>query len=258
MRTASPAPMALCLVLVVASHAVAQDPSSQLWGDLGLVFPRENASWLFTGDLKPKVQFSGDEKWAKLDLQGSAVYQAPKLFDLFGDLVVGYTVQNNDVETLELVPRVGISLHLISDVRDVQPAGRFAKRVGLATTARLEHRHFWYYGSGATEDYSNDWRFRLRLEMRVGLNRADRSRSGTWFLFADAEAFIPLGDRNPETFANLWRFRVGPGLRSSHDWLFELLYIHDITRNTLKDDFHSDVNAIDLRATHYLGLPGGS
>jgi len=250
--------MALCLLLLVPSRAAAQDPSGQLWGDMGIVFPHKNAAWLFASDLKPKIQFSGEEKWAKLDLQATAIYQAPKLFDLSGDLVAGYTVQNNDVETLELAPRVGISLHLISDVRDVQPAGRFAKRVGLATTARLEHRHFWYYGSGATQDYSSDWRVRLRLETRIGLNSADRSQSGTWFLFADAEAFIPLGDRNPETFANEWRFRVGPGLRFSYAWRFELLYIHDITRNTLRDDFDADVNAIDLRATHYLGQPRGS
>ena len=250
--------LAVFPLLALPLGAAGQDPSAQLWGDLGLVLPRKNAEWLFSVDAKPEVQFSGSEKWWKVNLQPMAVYQAPRLFDLVGDLMLGFTQQNDDVETLELVPRVGIRVHLISDVRDVRPVGRVAQRIGLATTARLEHRHFWYYGSGAPTGSSNDWRLRLRLETRIGLNDSDRSRPGTWFLFADAEAFIPLDDRNPETFATEWRFRIGLGLRSSHDWQFDFLLIHDITRNTLQDSFGADVNAIDLRATHYLGESSGS
>ena len=248
----------LILVAAAPGRACAQEPadeptpSGQIWGDFRMVWPADAGTWLFHLDLKPKVQFSGSERWAKFDVAPAAVYQAPKLLDLIGDVVAGYTVQNDDVETLELVPRIGARLHLVSDVRDVRPAGRLAKRVGLATTVRLEHRHFWYYGSGATEPYSNDWRFRARLETRIGLNRGDRSQSGTWYLFADAEAFVPLGDRNPETFAEKWRFRVGPGLTANRAWRFEFLYIHDITRNTLRDDFDASVNAIDLRAHRFF------
>jgi len=33
---------------------------------------------------------------------------------------------------------------------------------------------------------------------------------------------------------------------------FELLYIRDITRNTLEEDFENSVNAIDLRAKRYF------
>ena len=257
MRAISFALLVSCVTAILPRIAAAQDTSSQLWGDFGLVLPQENAAWLYSVDLKPKVQLEGAEKWWQVDVRPMIVYQGPKLFDLVGDLGVGYTKQNDEVESLELSPRVGVRVHLISDVRDVHAVGRVAQRIGLATTARLEYRHYWYYGSGATEDSSSDWRFRLMLETRIGLNNVDRSRPGTWFLFADAEAFITLGDRNPETFAEQWRFRIGPGFRSSHDWQFELLYIHDITRNTLKDDFDADVNAIDLRATHYLGYTGG-
>jgi hypothetical protein len=249
---------ALILIAAIPGRACAQEPtddptpSGQIWGDFRMVWPDERGTWLFRLDLKPKVQFSGAEKWAEFTVVPAAVYQAPKFLDLIGDIVAGYTVQNDDVETLELAPRIGARVHLISDVRDVRPAGRFAKRVGLATTLRLEHRHFWYYGSGATEDYSNDWRFRARLEIRVGLNDADRSRSGAWYVLADAEAFVSLGDQNPETFAEKWRFRVGPGLTANRAWRFELLYIHDITRNTLRDDFDASVNAIDLRAHRFF------
>lgn len=247
----------LILIAAVPGRASAQDsneptPSGQAWGDFRMVWPDQEEEWLFRLDLKPLVQFSGDQKWAEFAVVPAAVYQAPKFLDLIGDVVAAYTVQNDDVETLELAPRIGARVHLISDVRDVRPAGHFAKRVGLATTLRLEHRHFWYYGSGTTDDYSNDWRFRARLETRIGLNRADRSQSGTWYLFADAEAFVTLGDPNPETFAEKWRFRVGPGLTANRAWRFELLYIHDITRNTLRDDFDASVNAIDLRAHRYF------
>ncbi len=247
----------LILIAAIPGRASAQDsddpaPSGQIWGDFRMVWPDDEGAWLFRIDLKPKVQFSGSEKWAKIVIDPAVEYSALRLLDLLGDLSVSYTVQNDDVETLELVPRIGARLHLISDVRDVRPAGRLAKRVGLATTVRLEHRHFWYYGSGSTEPYSNDWRLRIRLATRVGLNDADRSRSGAWYVLADAEAFVSLGDQNPETFAEKWRFRVGPGLTANRAWRFELLYIHDITRNTLRDDFDASVNAIDLRAHRFF------
>jgi len=217
----------LILIAAIPGRASAQDsddpaPSGQIWGDFRMVWPDDEGAWLFRIDLKPKVQFSGSEKWAKIVIDPAVEYSALRLLDLLGDLSVSYT----------LVPRIGARLHLISDVRDVRPAGRLAKRVGLATTVRLEHRHFWYYGSGSTEPYSNDWRLRIRLATRVGLNDADRSRSGAWYVLADAEAFVSLGDQNPGRF--------------------ELLYIHDITRNTLRDDFDASVNAIDLRAHRFF------
>ena len=82
--------------------------------------------------------------------------------------------------------------------------------------------------------------------------RVVRSLPGTWYLFGDAEALVSLGDENPETFAENWRFRVGPGLTANRAWRFELLYIHDITRNTLRDDFDASVNAIGLRAHRFF------
>jgi len=69
---------------------------------------------------------------------------------------------------------------------------------------------------------------------------------------SDAEAFVTLGDQNPETFAEKWRFRVGPGLTANQAWRFEFQYIIDITRNTLRDDFDASVSAIDLRAHRFL------
>jgi len=245
------ATLALVLLLALPMRASAQDASGQVWGDLRLLFPQKNDVWLLYADVGPKLQVSGDDRWAKIVFNPAAEYSALDLVDLTGDVSVSYTVQNDDVETLELVPRIGARLHLISDIRDVRPAGRFAKRVGLGTEVRLEHRHFWYYGSGATEPYSADWRLRIRLGARVGINHADRSRPGTWYLFADAEAFVPLDDQNPETFTTKWRFRVGPGVVVDRAWHLELLYIRDISRNTMEEEFENSVNAIDLRAKLY-------
>ncbi|MGW8282676.1 MAG: DUF2490 domain-containing protein [Gemmatimonadota bacterium] len=246
----------VCL-LVRPRSLVAQDPSGQLWGDLEFVWPRHDAAWLFATDLKPEIQFSGDDRWAELEVETSAVYRGPRLFDLSGDVSVGYSVQNDDVETLELAPRVGITVHLISDVTDIRRAGQLAQRVGLATTVRLENRNFWYFGSGATQSYSNDWRLRFRVETRIGINRADRTQPGTWFLYADAEAFVTLGEANQETYAEKWQIRVGPGLRFTEGWRFGLLYVRDVTRNTIQSDYDTSVNAVELRATRYLGLNGG-
>ena len=44
---------------------------------------------------------------------------------------------------------------------------------------------------------------------------------------------------------------MGPGLTTSRSRRLELLYIHDIASNTLKDDFDADMKAIDLRTKLY-------
>ena len=69
----------------------------------------------------------------------------------------------------------------------------------------------------------------------------------TWYLLANAEAFVNLGEPTPETFNSRWRIRTGPGHRLNRGWRLELLYLLENTRDTLEGDFKGSVNAIDLR-----------
>lgn len=231
-------------------QARAQDDSAttQIWANLTLGFPSGNRKWFFEVDFEPKVQVSGPEKWTGLTVNGLADFRPLRWLDLTADLSVDYTVQSNDLQTFSLVPRIGAALHIFSNIRETGFIGEKVKRLGVATLLRLEYRNFWYYGSAAEQNYESSWRFRVRMDIRLGLNRADRSLPKTWYLFADAEAFVNLGQPIEETFNSRWRIRIGPGYRLNRGWRFEVLYLFEETRNTLEGDFERSVNAVDLRA----------
>jgi hypothetical protein len=234
------------------STAHAQETSTQTWANVVLALPQKHDPWYFEIDVEPKVQVRGAEKWANTDVTPLVEFYPFQWLDVSGELTGGFTAQNDDVRTWELTPKLGARLHLISHVRELQRVGEFASRLGLAAFFRIEDRNFWYSGSGASESFSSEWRFRARLETRTGLNRAQRSLAGTWYLFADAEVFVPLGDENPETFASKWRVRLGPGYTLSARWRFELLYIREGARNTLQEDFETDLHILNLRFRHYF------
>jgi hypothetical protein len=237
---------------VSTGTAHGQEASNQIWANVILALPQKSDNWYFEIDVEPKLQVKGDQKWANTDATGLVEFYPFRWLDVTGELVGGFTVQNDDVQTLELTPKLGLRLHLISNIRELPKVGQFASRLGLALLLRIEDRNFWYFGTGAVEDFSSEWRFRPRLEVRFGINRADRSVPGTWYLFTDAEAFVPLNDKTQETFATKWRFRIGPGYTLNSKWRFELLYIRDGARNTLEEDFWTDVHIVDFRFRHYF------
>jgi len=230
--------------------ARAQDdgPTTQIWAKMTLGFPTQNPKWFNELDFKPKVQVSGPERWAGTTIDARAFYRPLHWLDLIGDVSVDYTAQSNDLQIFSIVPRIGAAFHILSNIRETGFVGEQVKRLGLSTLLRLEYRNSWYSGSADDETYESSWRFRLRGAMRLGLNRADRSMPHTWYLFADAEAFVNLGEPIEETFNSRWGVRIGPGYRLNRGWRFELLYVFDQTRNTLEDNFTRSNNAIDLRA----------
>jgi len=80
----------LILIAAIPGRASAQDsddpaPSGQIWGDFRMVWPDDEGAWLFRIDLKPKVQFSGSEKWAKIVIDPAVEYSALRLLDLLGN-----------------------------------------------------------------------------------------------------------------------------------------------------------------------------
>jgi hypothetical protein len=240
----------LSLTPAGAGVLAAQDDSAttQLWANMTLGIPGSSPTWFYEIDFEPKVQIEGPEKWTGTTLNALADYRPLHWLDLTGDLSVDYTIQSNDLQTFSLVPRIGAAFHILSNIRETGFVSEKVKRLGMATLLRLEWRNFWYSGSAAEESYESSWRFRIRYDIRLGLNRADRSMPNTWYLFADAEAFVNLGDPVEETFNSRWRVRGGPGYRLNRGWRFELLYMFEETRNTLEGDFERSNNAIDLRA----------
>lgn len=242
----------LSLAPISAGDLRAQDddPTTQLWAHMILGLRNDNPKWFYQFEFVPRAQVSGPEKWASTAIDALAEYRPVHWLDLLGDVNVRYTVQNDDLQSLSITPRIGALLHILSNIRETGFISEKVQRLGLATLLRLEFRNFWYTGSAAEQDYDSSWRFRIRLDVRLGLNRADRSMPKTWYLFTDAEAFVDIGEAIEETVHSRWRIRIGPGYRLNRGWRFEVLYILENSRNTFEGDFERTNNAIDLRAAY--------
>ena len=233
-------PFLLCQAAV---EVPAQTTSGQIWANFTLDHPK-GERLVFEVDLEPKAQFSGDDTWRGVDLTPAVEYYPNRWMDLVGETAIARTRQSNDVSSFEVTPRVGVRLHLLSQLRTMRPGPRPLGRVSVANLSRVEWRNFWYSDDTPS---SHETRLRNRLELKVGLNHKELSLDKTIYLIADVEIFVPLSDDVPERFATKRRTRAGLGYRRDPKWRFEVLYIRDGTRATGEGSFATAANIVDFR-----------
>jgi hypothetical protein len=201
-------------------------------------------------DFEPKVllERSEDEPgWRNLDVTPNVEYSPTGWLDLVGEATIGYTRQTDDVDSVELSPRVGVRIHLLSRYTDAVIRRRELspkRRLVVRDLLRVESRNLIYGGAGSGSDSSV--RFRNRLEFLVPLNKQKLTEDGAAYLLADWEWFIPLNEPE-ERFANRQRIRTGLGYRRNSSWRYEVLYMWTRSRNTVEDGFATSDNIIDVR-----------
>jgi hypothetical protein len=156
---------------------------------------------------------------------------------------VGGTEQSNDLNSTEVTPRIGLRLHLLSNLRQAIVKERQPKRrLVLRDLARVEWRNLYY---STDKPDSSTVRFRNRFETLWSINRQRITDDGAAYLSADWERFIPV-DEPAERFANRQRIRAGLGYRRTFAWRFEAMYVWNRSRNTLGEPFTTTDHAIDL------------
>lgn len=231
-------------LLLTASFAVGQT-STQLWANVVLDYPNGKTS-LFELDIEPKTQISSGDRWRSLDLTPLVAYYPARWLDLEAELDVGRTHEFEGINTWQVTPRLGFRLNILSTLREERGAPLFQvfERVKLATLVRFEYRNFYYSDSTPS---SHQWRFRARLESKIGINHVDLSLDRTLYGIADLEGFVPFGGDVTERFASKVRGRVGLGYRFGYGWRAEILYIRDSNRATQEDPFGTDANILDLK-----------
>jgi hypothetical protein len=161
---------ALVAVLLVAFSGASAEAQTtgQLWGNLTLNWVKSQQI-TYELDLEPKLLVyapEGESGWANLDLTPNVEYSAKRWLDLSAEATTGYTKQTDDVNTIELSPRVGARFHLFSRglptygprVRELQPG----RRLTIRDLVRFESRNLFYRGSGSGSSFTV--RFRNRLD----------------------------------------------------------------------------------------------
>jgi hypothetical protein len=240
--------------LVAAAPVVAQDASEepdktsgQLWLTFRTLKPLENKQWVMHFDARTNGN-QGARTFASLDARTRVNFYPLSWLDLSPEIVLRYAHQREDLNTFTATPRVGVRFRLPHVQRVLNRERVPLRRFDFAVLLRLEWRNV-FYGDGIS---NSSWRARARAEGKVPLNHENMSVDKTVYLRGDAEAFIPLGDETPETFASRWRFRAGAGYRFSFAWRIEALGIWQTSRNTLEDDFGTTEFVLNLRLNHYF------
>ena len=237
-----------CCLLAGPAAGLAQT-DLQLWGNVTLDWVKSERL-VYELDVEPKVLLSrpeGEPGWHNLDVTPNVEYSPNGWLDLVGEATIGYTKQTDDVNSVELSPRVGVRLHLFSRYTDAVIRRRELsprRRLVVRDLLRVESRNFIYSGAGSGSDSSV--RFRNRLEFLVPLNTPRLTDDGAAYTLADWEWFVPL-DEPEERFASRQRIRTGFGYRRSAGWRYEVLYMWTRSRNTIEEGFSTSDNIIDVR-----------
>jgi hypothetical protein len=237
--------LAATLALLLGPRAVEAQPDFQLWANVKFNWEKSHRTMMGV-DVEPKVLLwapPGDPGWATLDVTPSIEYKRGQWFDTIGELLVGRTRQTDDLNSTELTPRIGLRLHILSNLReDVGKERQPKRRLVLRDLLRLEYRNLYY---STDKPDSHTLRVRNRIETLWPINRHKITDNGTAYLSADWEWFIPADDPS-ERYANRQRIRTGVGYRRSATWTFEALYVWDRSRNTIDEPFTTTDHAIDL------------
>jgi hypothetical protein len=239
---------ALALSALLPGVAWAQSTGQQVWADFTADF-RQSDRFLYELDVQPKAQVSGDDTWRALEATPAFEWLANRWFEVVGQTLLSRTRQSTDVTTYEVAPRIGLRLHLFSNLRTMRSGPRPLRRVGIANLLRLEWRNLWYSDGTPT---SHQWRLRNRIELKAGINHGDMSRDGTLYFQVDVEVFMPLNGNIDETYASKLRGRIGLGYRHSDTWRYGVLYIRDETRQSAGDIFARSANSVDFRVQTFF------
>jgi hypothetical protein len=238
----------LSSALFTAGPAIAQtsgspSTSTQIWATVLLDYPHDKTS-LFELSIEPKKQVSEGE-WRSLGVTPLFEYYPLHWLDLEGELRLAWTQESEGTDSREVTSRLGFRVNFFSNLREREgPVGALFDRVRLATLIRIEYRNLFYTDGSPS---SHQWRFRARLESKIGITNADLSRDGTLYGTADIEVFVPFGEDVPERFASKLRTRVGLGYRFSYRCRAEFLYVRDSNRVTKDDPFATSTNAANGR-----------
>lgn len=230
----------LALVVLAPTAGRAQDTpvTNQIWIDVLLdwhVKPKH----VLEVEIGPKLLFSDSETWRELTITPAYEGSPTPWLDLVGRVLFSWVQQTDRLSTFEIRPIAGFRIYFTQSARS---------RLLIRDFNRVENRNIYYQETGT---WSNTWRYRNRLEFQYPLSPNHMSDDDIWYLMADAELFVNLGETPAERFNDNWRLRAGVGYRVGFSWQFEFLYTRQLSRNTLLVPFDVSNNIFRARLKYH-------
>lgn len=220
---------------LIGIQAKAQSVNEQLWFEYMLEYPFANSF-----NLEQAFTYStllNTPRWRAYDYAASLEWSVTQNVDMIGQAVVSYTNQTESYNTLELRPVVGTRLYFTPN-----------KRIQTRLLIRLEQRNF---QDLETKEWSQVARPRIRGEVIIPINRKSYFEDKLWYAMTDIEWHYNIEDVE-ERFANRFRWRIGGGYKLSYSMRFEFLYMLQLSKNQLGEEFSTSDNVLRFRIKHYL------
>lgn len=228
----------VCLLIIFASFnsLFGQSSDLQTWEDYTLNYPFfSNYNLKYNGAYKSAF---GNEDWKSIDNDVTVERILSSKIDISLSGLISYKKQTDSYNTLELRPVLGFRYHFTG-----------IEHNPIRILIRFENRHL---KNLEDDTWTQTNRLRIRTEWRVRINRKSFDQNKLWYGIADAEWFATLANDQEETFADRGRLRVGLGYKLNYTYRFELVYILQLSRNTIEDDFNGTVNIFNFRFKQYL------
>lgn len=214
---------------------VSAQSTQQVWAEYMLNYPFAN-----NFNLENALTYStllGTPKWRAYDYSGALEWSVSSHVDVMAQVVVSYTNQTDNYNTLELRPILGTRIHFTPD-----------KRIQSRLLLRVEQRNF---KNLETEEWESVFRPRARAEILVPINKKSYYEDKLWYGITDVEVLFKTEDVE-ERFANRFRWRIGAGYRLTYNLRFEFLYMLQQSKNAIDDDFETSDNIFRFRVKQYL------
>ena len=209
----------------------------QLWLDAEFNYVYKQR-YQFQNEFSFQTLVSGGSRWSSINSSPGFEYNLNQHFDLVSAIPLSYTFQQNELNTFEIRAMVGFRAYLTP-----------TRRTQLRVLVRWEDRWLNDRDNG-TWNVGN--RFRVRGECIYPLNKRSYSDDKVWYWLGDVELFLGTSNDVPERFANRIRLRTGIGYRLNYKLRFEAIYLRQLSRNTIDNDFDLQSNILRLRLKYYF------
>ena len=228
---------ALLLCMAISPFSLwSQSSGEQFWVEYML-----NYSFANSFNLENAFTYSmvlQQPRWRAFDYAPTLEYSLDAHLDFSLGVTLSYTNQTEDYNTFEVRPVLGSRIH-------ITPNRRVLTRLYL----RLEQRNI---KNLDTDEWQETWRPRARVEGIIPINKKSYYEDKLWYGSIDAEWFFAHDDDVNERFANRFRMRIGIGYRLDYGSRFELVYMHQESKNDIEDTFYTNDSIFRFRYKHFL------
>lgn len=225
------------LLILMLSSPTLSAQHQQLWLDYQLDLPFAN-KFLFETTASCQTLLSNDGKWRSISLSPCFEYVLFSWTDLTFEVPVGYTLQKEGSNSVEISPVFGARFHITQN-----------RRINSRILVRYQERNFYQIEA---EDWDTSNRVRLKGELSICINGPNLFTDKLWYAMGDYEEFFVLDEQLDERYANLRRLRVGLGYRLNYKNRFEINYALQSSRNEIEGEFVSSDNLIWLKYKMFL------